>query len=69
MINAVGNLYSYIGYIFSNKKIPKSKKGFRFWTFLKMSIFEKRKYFSKKRLQKTKRDDNAAETEKTAKKM
>ena len=30
---------------FSNKNFPKSKKGNRFWTFLKMSIFDFSKHF------------------------
>jgi len=33
-------LIVFVYFYFSHQKNPKSKKGFRFWTFLKMSDFE-----------------------------
>jgi len=48
MINGNKIYYDIIGIFFSNKVKTKVQKGFGFWTFLKMSIFEKPKKVLKK---------------------
>ncbi len=55
----------FIGIFFSNKVKTKVQRGNRFWTFLKMSIFEKSKDFMKKGLQFSVSEHNALIFKKT----
>ena len=48
MINDVKIFLVFLVVTFSNKNFPKSKKGNRFLTFLKMSISRNPKHFHKK---------------------
>jgi hypothetical protein len=62
-------LYNIIGIFFSNKVETKVQRGFRFWTFLKMSIFEKCQDFVKKAHQKVTCDENAHNFDFSSKKV
>jgi hypothetical protein len=58
-------IYSFFIAFFNNNFFSKSKKGNRFWTFLKMSIFGNWKYFLEKGLFSGACDHNALKIKKS----